>query len=156
MYQSGTGRHVRVPSSLSNKGRAMFRLAIAAALLAVPGAAMAQDAAAPDNGPPERIRSIILYNDQKCPEPEGDEIVVCAQESDSPYRIPSKLRESIERPDAVSWATRVDDVMEANRAGLPNSCSPIGSGGQSGCTVQMIRQWRAERAANQRREAAIP
>lgn len=134
----------------------MFRLALSAWLLMVPGTAMAQDAAIGD-GPPERVRSVLLYGEQACPEAQDGEIVVCAREEDSPYRIPSKLRNPPEeRPDASSWANRVDDVMEANRAGLPNSCSPIGSGGQSGCTLQMIQRWGAERRAQQRVQATIP
>ena len=32
----------------------------------------------------------------------------------------------------------------------PDSCSVIGSWGQSGCTQQLIRQWRAERRARTR------
>lgn len=132
----------------------MFRYALVAALM-LPGAAFAQDAA--QDGPPERVRSVVLYGDQQCPKPtEEGEVVVCAQGDDSPYRIPSELRQSVERPDAVSWANHAEQIMEFNRAGLPNSCSPIGSGGQTGCTVQMIRQWSAERAAQQRRNATIP
>jgi len=133
----------------------MVRLIVAAAALTLPGAALAQDAAS--DAPPERVRSVVLYGDQTCPKPaEEGEVVVCAQGDSSPYRIPSELRQPVERPDATSWAVRVDDMMQANRVGLPNSCSPVGSGGQSGCTTQMIQQWRAERAAQQRRNATIP
>jgi len=132
----------------------MFRYALVAALM-LPGAAFAQDAA--QDGPPERVRSVVLYGDQQCPKPtEEGEVVVCAQGDDSPYRIPSELRQSVERPDAVSWAVRVDDVMNFANQTIPNSCSPIGSGGQSGCTMQMLRNWTAEKAAQKRRDAAIP
>lgn len=133
----------------------MVRLIVAAVALTLPGAASAQDAA--QEGPPERVRSVVLYGDQKCPEPtEEGEVVVCAQGDDSPYRIPSELRTSVERPDAVSWGVRVNDVMDFANQTIPNSCSPIGSGGQSGCTSQMLRNWTAERAAQRRRDATIP
>lgn len=133
----------------------MVRLIVAAVALTLPGAAFAQDAA--QEGPPERVRSVVLYGAQKCPEPtEEGEVVVCAQGDESPYRIPSELRTSIERPDAVSWGVRVNDVMDVANQTIPNSCSPIGSGGQSGCTMQMLRNWTAEKAAQKRREATIP
>lgn len=132
----------------------MFRYALTAALM-LPGVASAQDAV--QDGPPERVRSVVLYGDQKCPEPtEEGEVVVCAKGDESPYRIPSELRQSVERPDATSWAVRVDDVMNFANQTLPNSCSPIGSGGQSGCTMQMLRNFTAEKAAQKRRDAAIP
>lgn len=135
----------------------MFRFLAFAAALALPGVAFAQDGEdAAQDGPPERVRSVILYGDEKCPESTEEEIVVCAREEDSPYRIPSNLRESVERPDATSWAVRVEDMMDANRVGLPNSCSPVGSGGQTGCTQEMLEQWRAERRLRRRQEAVIP
>jgi hypothetical protein len=120
------------------------RLLIATALLATP--ALAQDKPE-QKGPPQRIRSVMLYGDEQCPKPESDdEIVVCANGGDSPYRIPKQFRgQPKEGPGSTSWARRAEVVEEVNRAGLPNSCSPIGTGGQTGCTRAFIRQWAQER-----------
>ncbi|WP_204268445.1 hypothetical protein, partial [Escherichia coli] len=73
-------------------------------------------------------------------------IVVCANAGESPYRIPKRFRNQ-PKDDAASqaWTNRVETVEEVNRAGLSNSCSPVGTGGQTGCTRQMIRQWYQER-----------
>ena len=101
----------------------------------------------PQDEPPKRVRSILLYGDEQCPKTEDpDEIVVCANAGESPYRIPKRLREQ-PKDDAASnaWTNRVEAVENFNRAGLPNSCSPVGSGGQTGCTRAAIRQWYQER-----------
>ena len=132
----------------------MLPALLALALLA-PAAAQAQDAN--EDGKPDRVRSVVLYGDEQCPKPsDPNEVVVCAHGDDSLYRIPSELRQPTERPDSTSWAVRADDVMQFSRAGLPNSCSTIGSGGQTGCTLQMLQQWRTERRELQRRDAIIP
>uniref|UniRef100_UPI00195375A8 hypothetical protein n=2 Tax=Pseudomonadota TaxID=1224 RepID=UPI00195375A8 len=109
--------------------------------------AMAQDSKKQsqdaDSGPPKRVRSILLYGQEECPKSQSEEeIVVCANAGESPYRIPKRFRNQ-PKDDAASqaWTNRVETVEEVNRAGLPNSCSPVGTGGQTGCTRQMIRQW---------------
>jgi hypothetical protein len=38
----------------------------------------------------------------------------------------------------------------------PNSCTVVGSFGQTGCTQQMIRQWYAARRAQQAEDAGVP
>ncbi len=122
----------------------LARLLIATALLA--GPAVAQDQSAPQD-PPKRVRSILLYGDEKCPPSQDpDEIVVCANAGDSPYRIPKRFRDQ-PKEDAASqaWTNRVETVEEFNRAGLPNSCSPVGTGGQTGCTRKFLQQWYQER-----------
>tara|TARA_Y100000815_G_scaffold219698_1_gene205452 strand:+ start:1500 stop:1910 length:411 start_codon:yes stop_codon:yes gene_type:complete len=116
-----------------------------------------QDAPNQDSETASRIRNVVLYGEEKCPPPATpDEIVVCAKGGDSPYRIPERFRERAEVGPSLSWARRVDTVMDANRAGLPGSCSPIGMGGQSGCTMQMMQQWAAERAEAARQASQIP
>jgi len=128
--------------------------AIALAFLLSAQGAAAQDAPAE---PPERIRNVILYGDEQCPQPTSDEeIVVCARGGESPYRIPEGFREREQTGASVSWVRRVEVVEEVNRAGLPNSCSPIGMGGQSGCTRQMIQQWAQDRLDQRRRESLVP
>lgn len=122
----------------------MLSTLVFAALIAAP--APAQEAAAQD-GPPKRVRSILLYGDEKCPPAQSpDEVVVCANAGDSPYRIPKRFRnQPNEGAAAQAWTNRVETVEEFNRAGLPNSCSPVGTGGQTGCTRAAIRQWYQER-----------
>ncbi|WP_404339492.1 hypothetical protein AB2M62_08835 [Sphingomonas sp. MMS12-HWE2-04] len=131
------------------------RTLIAAMLLASP--AIAQDKQKAD-GPPKRIRSVLLYNDEQCPKSaDPEEIVVCANAGDSPYRIPKQFRnQPDESAGAQAWTNRVETVEQVNRAGLPNSCSPVGSGGQTGCTRQMLQQWAQDRVNRKAKEAQIP
>jgi alkylation response protein AidB-like acyl-CoA dehydrogenase len=131
------------------------RVLVAAALLATP--ALAQDQAAPQ-GPPQRIRSVILFGDEQCPKPSTpDEIVVCANGGDSQYRIPKRFREEPrEGPGSTSWTRRMEVVEEVNRAGLPNSCSPIGTGGQTGCSREFIRQWAQEKLDKETKATRVP
>ncbi len=132
----------------------MFRLLIPALLLAAP--AVAQDAPEVD-APAQRVRSVLLYGDDTCPKAESpDEVVVCARTGDSPFRIPKTLRKTEPGPGGTSWVRRAELVDEVNRQTLPGSCSPIGSYGQTGCTMQMLRQWKAEQAAKKAEEAEIP
>ena len=73
----------------------MSRLPLAMLILA--GAAIAQPAAAQDTGPVgpanEKINQVIVYGNDKCPEANGDEILVCAvlPEGDR-YRVPQIFR----------------------------------------------------------------
>jgi hypothetical protein len=129
-------------------------------LLASPVAATAQQNV--DGGtagtPPQRVRSITLTGEQQCPKSEGDEIVVCSR-NDEPYRIPKALRDT--GPVAVpnqSWVNRAADIDQAGRVagGLPNTCSPIGTGGQTGCSVLAAKQWAAEKRAQRRAEESVP
>ena len=133
----------------------LARMIIAAALLAGPAAAQTQ--AGTDN-PPKRVRSILLYGDEQCPKTTNpDEIVVCANAGDSPYRIPKRFRnQPNEGAAAQAWTNRMETVEQLNRSGLPNSCSPVGSGGQTGCTRQMIQQWYQERLNAKAKASRVP
>lgn len=136
----------------------IVRLLAAAALLATP--AIAQDAkqSQDSSGPPKRVRSVLLYGQDECPKPQSEEeIVVCASGGESPYRIPKEFRNQ-RKDDAGSqaWTNRVEMVEEVNRAGLPNSCSPVGTGGQTGCTRAAIRQWYQERLEAKAKAAQVP
>ncbi|WNO52584.1 hypothetical protein [Stakelama saccharophila] len=130
-------------------------LSLAVAIVAAPAMAQDQEPAAED-GPPQRVRSVVLYGDDKCPEAEGDEIVVCAKAGDSPYRIPEKLREKPPEAAHQAWSRKVEMINEVNRAGLPNSCSPVGTGGQTGCTSQMLRNWARAQREKEAAEAGVP
>ena len=108
--------------------------------------------------PPQRIRNVLLFGDEQCPKAEDpEEIVVCANAGDSPYRIPKRFRDEQKTTgDSVSWSRRAEVVEEVNRVGLPNSCSPVGSGGQTGCTRAFIRQWAQERLEKQLQDSDVP
>ena len=96
---------------------------------------------------PERISFLIAFGDEKCREAVGDEIVVCATVPESErYRIPVALRKKeIETVSDRSWTSAVESLDEFARAVRPNSCSVNGTGGFTGCTQAMLRQWFAER-----------
>ncbi|ODP38355.1 hypothetical protein [Sphingomonas turrisvirgatae] len=133
----------------------MFRLAMLA-ILTTSAPVLAQEAGAP-SGTPQRVRSVLLYGDEQCPKPQNaDEIVVCANGGDSPYRIPKNLRERPVTPASTSWVRRAELVDEVNRVGVPGSCTPVGAFGQSGCTVQMIQRWAAEKKAQKDKDALVP
>lgn len=104
--------------------------------------------------PPETIRTTTVFGDDPCPRASAGEIVVCGRLPESErYRIPKQLRKK-PREDSgpsASWGSRVQTLEEAQRFTLPNSCTAVGSGGQTGCTQAMLRQWFLERQA-QRRE----
>ena len=128
----------------------MFRTALAAiTLLAIPVGAIAQDKQAETGQPPKRIRSVTITPTEKCPPSTGDEIVVCTKVED-PYRIPKELRGAGPIPPKnQAWTNRVaaDDQTGREAAGLPNTCSPVGSGGQTGCSQSAARAWAAEKRA---------
>lgn len=92
---------------------------------------------------PERSKTIVVFGEDRCPEPEEGEIVVCARQPETErYRIPKELRDDRNgRPSESSWGSRVAAMEEDNRISMPGSCSVVGSGGQSGCRQQSLRQW---------------
>ena len=126
------------------------RLVLVSLLLSVGASAPAfarhhEDADAP--APPEKISALVVYGNDPCPRSTGDEIVVCAREPESErYRIPKRFRGQ-KKPLASqgAWSNTVQQLEWVNRRGLPNSCSPIGSNGATGCYDQFIAQARAER-----------
>ncbi|KTF68463.1 hypothetical protein ACNFJ7_03080 [Sphingomonas sp. HT-1] len=133
------------------------RVMIAAALLAAPAFAQSQDQNAAE-GPPKRVRSILLYNDDSCPKPASpDEIVVCSNAGESPYRIPKRFRDQPKQDaPSTSWTRRMEVVEEVNSRGMPNSCSPVGTGGQTGCTRQMLQRWYQEKLDKEAAASRVP
>ena len=142
----------------------MIRLSLAIALLAAPVAGIAQQqstnaATQAETGKAvQRIRNVQLQKGEKCPTAQSDdEIVVCGT-MEEPYRIPKTLRES--KPDAVqqSWVNRAATMDEVGReaAGLPNTCSPVGSGGQTGCVSKLLRNYAEEKRQDKRDAASVP
>ena len=91
-----------------------------------------------------RERVIEVFGNDRCPEPRGDEIVVCKRLGESErFRIPTELREPA-AADAVSQESRVDEMVAAGRTGT-GSCSAVGPGGFTGCFQRQVENSRAER-----------
>jgi hypothetical protein len=125
----------------------MAKLLLLAALAAATPA-LAQDEPAASS---TRESQIEVYGQDACPPSTDDEIVVCHRRPEEErYRIPAPLRHSSQRPEQ-GWGARAQTMDDVSRQVLPNSCSVIGSYGQTGCQQAFIRQWydsrRAARAA---------
>jgi len=120
----------------------MKRLALLALAATIIGLAPAPAAAQDDAG--DRVNTVIIYGEDECPSSAGGEIVVCARLDESErYRIPEALRQS-DDPANEAWTSRVKSFETVGDFG-PLSCSPVGLGGELGCTAQMIEQAYAEK-----------
>lgn len=119
----------------------LFMAVFATPVIAAPEAA--PEAAA------EKISTLVVYGDDPCPRSKDDEIVVCARQPESErYRIPKALRGKKKEEVTQSWLARAQTLDMVSRKGTPDSCSPIGTGGQTGCMHQFLERARAERAAD--------
>jgi hypothetical protein len=118
---------------------------MAGAFIAV--SAFAQDEPPPSPSEmPERISFLVAFGEEKCREPVGDEIVVCANVPENErYRIPVALRKKERVVTDRSWSSAVETLDSFARDLRPNSCSVNGSGGFTGCTQKLLQQWFAER-----------
>ena len=126
----------------------LFSLLLAAApVLAAPETTLAEP-------PPPQISTLVVYGDDPCPRSRDDEIIVCARQPESDrYRIPKELRKKRKAEvDGQSWVERARTLDMVSRNGRPNSCSPHGSGGQTGCMRQFLEAARLEREAARRGE----
>ncbi|WEK43535.1 MAG: hypothetical protein P0Y64_01495 [Candidatus Sphingomonas colombiensis] len=157
----------------------MFRPLITLAFAALPAAALATQAAQPASvpaanaaptqivhqetqaqtgEPPKRIRSVTITGTEKCPPSTSNEVVVCNRiDPNDQYRVPKELRRPLEVPaQNQSWVNRAHTVDEVGRTagGLPNTCSAVGTGGQTGCAQMNAQQWYLERQAIKRAEQA--
>ena len=120
-----------------------------ATILFVSSPAFADEAPAADaTALPGKVSFLLTFGEEKCPEVEDpDEIVVCAAAPEGDrYRIPKELREQ-EKDEAAdqSWTSAVESLDDTARPMRPNSCSVVGSGGFTGCTQAMLREWFAAR-----------
>ncbi|WP_336985215.1 hypothetical protein [Altererythrobacter aquiaggeris] len=115
---------------------------LAAAILAT-GALFApgQVAAAQDRD--YAVNQLVIYDDQECPSSTDEIITVCVRLSDQ-YRIPENLRQS-DDPSNEPWTRRVESMEMVGAFGIL-SCSPVGSGGETGCTQQLINAAYGEKA----------
>ncbi|HWW64476.1 MAG TPA: hypothetical protein VNZ43_06930 [Sphingomonadaceae bacterium] len=88
-------------------------------------------------------RTLVIYGNDKCPTSNGEEIVVCVRRSENErYRIPPQFRKSDPLYNRT-WADRAESLEYVGASG-PQSCSPVGPGGASGCFKEIVRKARAE------------
>jgi hypothetical protein len=103
--------------------------------------------AAPALAQNTKVSEIIVYGTDPGPRSTDDEIVVCARKPEAErFRIPEALRQGGSLQSRQSWAARAKQFETVGRTGV-NSCSPVGPGGFTGCTEQLINQ-----AFNEREE----
>lgn len=123
----------------------MRSLALASAAAFVMAlSAGATPAAAQDAPSGEKVNAVIVFGDDPCPQPTGDEITVCAHKPESErFRIPQGLRET---PSGRSeaWNNRVLSYERLSKTGTL-SCTPTGPGGWTGCSQRLIDQAYAEK-----------
>jgi hypothetical protein len=116
-------------------------LALAAAVSAI---ALSPAPSAAQENAGDRVNTVIVYGDDTCPPSTGDEIVVCARMDEGErFRIPEALRQSAD-PANESWVSRVKSFETVGNFG-PLSCTPVGAGGELGCTPQFIEAAYEER-----------
>ncbi|SFR96030.1 hypothetical protein [Sphingomonas jatrophae] len=109
--------------------------------------------------PPQRISTLVVFGDDPCPTGSNGEIVVCARRPEGErYRLPKRFRESKPAAGALSWSGTAASLDQVGRtaAGTPDSCSPVGSGGQTGCQRAFLRQAREERRMAEEEAGRVP
>ena len=83
------------------------------------------------------MQTAFVYGDDAAPPCPEDAICVVARLPDGDrYRIPSNLRFS-DNPANDSWTQRVEKLELVGSFGAL-SCSPVGAGGFTGCTQQLV------------------
>ena len=136
----------------------MLRSFAILAALAVPLAAPAVAFAQAEGSQVQRVRNVTLAPGEKCPSSSDTEIVVCGT-LEQPYRIPKAFRDNGPIGAAnQSWVNRTATVDDVSRVagGLPDTCSPVGTGGQTGCALATARAWAAERRAQKAEATRTP
>jgi len=120
---------------------------------ALPGATRARSASSGPGEVPKRAPVngvLVLYGNERCPiNDQGEEIVICERRSaQEQYRMPKELRELVVTPENESWAAKAKGTLTAG-AGTStiDSCSAVGSGGQSGCFAQQANAYAQARKA---------
>ena len=90
----------------------------------------------------------IVYGEDACPTATGDEIIVCARLPERErYRVPEIFRGGdLLSPKNEAWANKVVALERVGRFGT-DSCSPVGLGGFTGCTQDLLAGAKAERIA---------
>ncbi|WP_114522370.1 hypothetical protein [Altererythrobacter sp. ZODW24] len=116
--------------------RSISAAILAASAIAAPSVAYAQDE-------DYSVNQLVVYGEQECPQSTDTMVTICVRMEDQ-YRIPSNLRQSSD-PANKPWAERVQAFEMLTATGIM-SCSPVGSGGETGCTQAMIQQAYGEKA----------
>ncbi len=120
----------------------MRRLFIAALLLFTAAPALAQDA------PEPKVNQLIVYGNDECPVSGDDTITVCARKAEAErFRIPQILRKS-SSPQNEAWNNKVLAYERVGKTGTM-SCSPVGAGGWTGCSGQLINAAYAEKQSDE-------
>ena len=115
----------------------MIRLLASAAIAAPIAAILAIVPASAQDETGEKVNMVIIYGEDDCPQPTGDEITVCARKAEGErYRIPENLRTS-DSVENTAWTRRVETYEMIGDFGT-ESCSPAGAGGFTGCVRQMV------------------
>ncbi len=128
--------------------------AAAFAATAIGLAALPSAPALAQNDKNAKISEIIVYGTDACPRSTDDEVVVCARKPESErYRIPEALRVGGSLQSRTAWAERARQFETYGRTGI-NSCSPVGPGGYTGCSQQLIDQAFRERRAETKDDTA--
>jgi hypothetical protein len=94
------------------------------------------------------VITLLVYGEDTCPQTNGEEIVVCSRRPEAErYRIPPKLRQKADdfSGDHGSWTSHNEALEASTRFTRPNSCSTVGTGGQTGCLAAALHQWYLER-----------
>ena len=93
----------------------------------------------------EKINQLIVFGNDPCPQSTSSgEITVCARKDEGErYRIPEPLR-GIDTPANRAWTDRVLAYETVGNFGT-QSCSPVGAGGWTGCSQQLIHNAYAEK-----------
>ena len=113
---------------------------VSAASAMAPIPAAAQDQAG------DKVTTVMVFGDDECKQSTPGELTICVRmDEQERYRIPEALRQSND-PANQAWANRVREYEAVGDFG-PLSCTPIGAGGELGCTAQFIEAAYAERRA---------
>ncbi len=90
----------------------------------------------------QRIATLVIFGSDACPQSSPDEVVVCARQPESErYRIPKQFRgKKYNAARDGSWSGTARVLEYVSRQGLPDSCSPIGTNGQSGCFRRFMEE----------------
>lgn len=124
---------------------AMLKISMTAVAVMLSVPLSAQDAPTAKPGD-EKINQLIIYGDDKCPESNGEEIVVCARMDEADrYRIPSSLRTDPNDSRNQATSERIKSYEYVAASGTM-SCSPSGAGGFTGCGLAEINKAYAEKA----------
>ena len=113
--------------------------ALAVWALAAPQPVLAADSSG------EKVNQLIVFGSDPCPPSTSNEITVCARKDEGErFRIPEPLRDDPNKISNQAWTERVKAYETVGAFGT-NSCSPVGSGGDTGCLAKLINNAYAEK-----------